>query len=161
MSRVHRGGEGTKVTCVRPAGGSCSVRRVRRRVFGGYYVDVRRAPTSPLVDYTPTVLYVAIASLLLGVLAGRWWAIVMPLVAFVVAPILLLIGTLDDRYSAVAPDRGGVLGPEWFGVAALYCVYAVPAAAFGVGLHVCEAHHGRVQLCDGGARLGWRRMPTF
>ncbi len=109
-------------------------------VFIGYYVDVRDAPPSTLVDYTPAVLYLAMASLLLGILSGRWWAIPMPLIAFLMAAVLVVIGTLDDRYSKVAPDRGGVVGLDWFGVAALFCVYAVPAAAFGVGLRALGGH---------------------
>jgi hypothetical protein len=103
-------------------------------MLSGYYVDVRAAPPNTLVDYTPTVFYLALASLVLGVLVGHWWTIAIPFFAFPVATALLVIGTLDEQYSAIAPDRGGVVGVDWFGVAALYCVYAVPAAAFGVGL---------------------------
>jgi hypothetical protein len=109
-------------------------------VFIGYYVDVRGAPPSTIVDYTPAVFYLAMAGLLLGILSGRWWAIPMPLISFFMAAVLLVIGTLDERYSKVAPDRGGVVGLDWFGVAALFCVYAVAAAAFGVGLRALGGH---------------------
>jgi hypothetical protein len=69
-----------------------------------------------------------------GLLIGRWWGVVLPLVAFPASALMMVIAAFDDGYSDIASDRGGVVGLDWFGVAALVCFYAVPAAAFGAGL---------------------------
>jgi hypothetical protein len=104
--------------------------------FVDYYLAVRRAGTDEIVDYTPVVILLALVGLIVGVLIGRWWAVALPLTTFAFAAVMAVVGVLDDRYSAVAPDRGGVVGFDWFGVAALVCVYALPAVAIGVGLHI-------------------------
>ena len=104
--------------------------------FASYYIDVRSAPPNTIVDYNVVVILLVLPTLLAGVLIGRWWAIALPLVAFPIAALMLVIGTLDDRYVDVAADRGGVLGLDWFGVSALVCAFTVPAAAFGAGLRV-------------------------
>src|SRR5215218_3087685 len=102
--------------------------------FVGYYVDVRRAPPHAIVDYTPAVVLLAVVTVVPGLLIGRWWAVGLPLVAFPAAALMMVIAAFYDGYSDIASERGGVVGLDWFGVAALVCFYAVPAAAFGAGL---------------------------
>jgi hypothetical protein len=103
--------------------------------FVDYYVRVRGAAPDETVDYTPVVILLALAGLILGLLIGRWWVTALPLATFPFAAVMGLVASLDDRYRALAPDRGGAVGLDWFGVAALVSLYAVPAVAVGVGLH--------------------------
>jgi hypothetical protein len=102
--------------------------------FASYYIDVRGAPPDTIVDATPALYLLALAGLVAGLLIGRWWVLALPLIAFPVAALMLVTGALDDRYSEVAADRGGVSGIDWFGIAALVCAFAVPAAAVGAGM---------------------------
>jgi hypothetical protein len=111
--------------------------------FAGYYLTVRSAPPDTIVDFTSIILLLAPISLVSGAFIGRWWAIVLPLIAFPMAALMVVIGAVDDRYSRVAADRGGAVGVEWFAVAALVCAFAVPAAAFGAGLRAWGAARRR------------------
>jgi hypothetical protein len=103
--------------------------------FVDYYATVRGAAPDETVDYTPVLILLSLVGWALGLLIGRWWATALPLATFPFAAVMGLVASLDDRYRAVAPDRGGAVGLDWFGVAALVSLYAVPAVVLGVGLH--------------------------
>ena len=107
--------------------------------FVDYYFVVRGAARDEIVDYTPVLIVLAFGAFTLGLLAGRWWVLALPFATFPFAGAMAVVAALDEQYRATAPDRGGVAGLDWFGVAALICLYAVPAASIGVGLHVFAA----------------------
>jgi hypothetical protein len=103
--------------------------------FVDYYLAVRGGAPDEIVDYTSVVILLAVAGLILGLLVGRWWAAALPLATFPFGAAMAVVASLDDRYRAVAPERGGAVGLDWFGIAALVSLYAVPAVTLGVGLH--------------------------
>jgi hypothetical protein len=107
--------------------------------FVDYYLVVRGGAPDETVDYTSVVILLAVAGLILGLLVGRWWAAALPLATFPLGAAMAVVPSLDDRYRAVAPDRGGAVGLDWLGFAALVCLYAVPAVVVGVGMHVSAA----------------------
>ena len=100
--------------------------------FVGYYTDVRSAPPDTIVDYTIATMLFAPLGLVLGALIGRWRAALLPLTSLVFAAAMLVASELDDRYAAVAEDRGGVVGFDWFGVAGVVCSFAIPGVLAGV-----------------------------
>ena len=102
--------------------------------FADYYRMVRAARVGEMVDFTAAVIWLAVLALPVAMIIGRLWAIAMPLAVFPIAVVGWVISSFDETYSADATERGGVLGADWLGLAALIAVYAIPAAALGVGL---------------------------
>ena len=102
--------------------------------FAGYYGTVRAAPPDTIVDYTAMTITVGVVSFVPALLIGRWWALLLPLVSFPIAAAMVIIGHTDNAYSAVAADRGGAVGADWFFVAFILCTFAVPAAFLGVAV---------------------------
>jgi hypothetical protein len=103
-------------------------------LFADYYRMVRDAGADATVDFTAAVLLLAALALPVGIMIGRLWGIAIPFAVFPIAVVAWLVGAFDPTYSDDAAERGGVVGSDWLGLAALIAVYAVPAAAFGVGL---------------------------
>ena len=102
--------------------------------FVGYYTAVRSAPPDTIVDYTPVVVWLGFISFVPGLLIGRWWSALLPLMAVPFAAVMLVVCEVDESYSSVASDRGGEVGTGWFGVAFLLCTFALPSALIGAGL---------------------------
>ena len=102
--------------------------------FVGYYTDVRSAPPDTIVDYTILVIWLGLISFVPGLLIGRWWSALLPLAAFPIAAVMLVVAEFDESYSRIASDRGGEVGRGWFGVAFLLCTFALPSAFIGAGL---------------------------
>ena len=111
--------------------------------FLSYYLDVRSAPADTIIDYTFAFILFGPISFLTGLLIARWWAVILPLVAFPFTAMMLVVAEFDDRYAQLARDRGGELGAEWLGLAALFCYFAVPGAALGAGLGEAVRRRGR------------------
>jgi hypothetical protein len=103
-------------------------------LFVSYYREVRGAPPGTIVDYTVAAFWIGVLSFVPALVIGRWWATLIPLVSFPIAAVLLVVGELDEDYAAIAEDRGGPLGAEWFAAAFILCMFAVPAAFLGAGI---------------------------
>jgi hypothetical protein len=107
---------------------------VAAALFADYYRLVRAAGADEIVDFTEAVLLLAALALPVGIVIGRLWGIAVPLAVFPIAVVGWIVGGFDHTYTDDAADRGGVVGADWLGLAALIVAYAVPAAAVGVGL---------------------------
>jgi hypothetical protein len=103
-------------------------------LFVGYYREVRSAPPGTIVDYTIAAFWIGVFAFLPALVISRWWGALLPLVSFPIAAVLLVVGELDEDYAAIAEDRGGPLGAEWFEAAFILCMFAVPAALLGAGI---------------------------
>lgn len=101
--------------------------------FASYYLDVRSAPPDTIIDYNAATILFGPISLLAALVIARWWAVALPLTAFPFALAMLIAGEFDERYARVAEDRGGVVGVDWFGVAAALCYFGIPGALLGAG----------------------------
>ncbi len=120
--------------------------------FVGYYLSVRTAGARTAVDWTTPLLALGVVSLLMGVVIGRSWTLLLPLVSLPSALALLAAASVDDRYRRAAPASGVPIADGWLGFAAVALATAVPAVALGVLLvGVGRRLERRARTTDGAA----------
>jgi hypothetical protein len=106
---------------------------------GSIYDGERSAGPDGLVDANGLLIFLGLLTFFFGVAIGRWWAVLLPLVAFQFAVVATFVAAFDKGYTA---DRGDILAFATFFVV----VFGIPPIVAGVGFSRLVAGAARIAV---------------